>query len=296
MKSTIRQTPIGSIIFIVTGAAFIAACTVLAKVAQSDIFGNPLHPLQVAQGRFMFAFIAVALATPLIRPEFTKPNLIIHSVRTLCGYGAVSFLFAAAAIIPVSDATAIKFLNPVFAMVFALPILREKIGLMRWVAAFIGLAGSMILIRPTEGSFEPAALMALIASLSAGLEMVLIKFLTGKEGPKQILLINNAIGLFLSSIALVVVWDTPTTAQWIILAAIGFLMVIGQACNLQALKGADATFVLPFSYSTLIFVTIYDFSVFYVVPDLTSYIGAAVIILGALLLTVPEMRKARLIR
>ena len=65
----------------------------------------------------------------------------------------------------------------------------------------------MILIRPTEGSFEPAALMALIASLSAGLEMVLIKFLTGKEGPKQILLINNAIGLFLSSIDLVVLWD-----------------------------------------------------------------------------------------
>ena len=244
----------------------------------------------------MFAFIAVALATPLIRLEFTKPNLMLHSVRTLCGYSAGSFLFAAAAIIPVSDATAIKFLNPVFAMVFALPILREKIGLMRWVAAFIGLAGSMILIRPTEGSFEPAALMALTASLSAGLEMVLIKLLTGRENPKQILLINNAIGLLLSSVALVVVWDAPTTAQWFILAAIGFLMVIGQACNLQAFRGADATFVLPFSYSTLIFVTIYDFSVFSVVPDLISYIGSAVILLGALLLTLPEVRRAKPVR
>ena len=296
MKSTIRQTPIRSIIFVVIGAAFIAACTVLAKIAQSDIFGHPLHPLQVAQGRFMFAFIAVALATPLIRPEFTKPNLMLHSVRTLCGYSAVGFLFAAAAIIPVSDATAIKFLNPVFAMVFALPILREKIGFIRWVAAFIGLAGSMILIRPTEGSFEPAALMALTASLSAGLEMVLIKLLTSRENPKQILLINNAIGLLLSSVALVVVWDAPTTAQWFILAAIGFLMVIGQACNLQAFRGADATFVLPFSYSTLIFVTIYDFSVFSVVPDLISYIGSTVILLGALLLTLPEVRRAKPVR
>ena len=296
MKSTIRQTPIRSIIFVVIGAAFIAACTVLAKIVQSDIFGNPLHPLQVAQGRFMFAFIAVALATPLIRPEFTKPNLMLHSVRTLCGYSAVGFLFAAAAIIPVSDATAIKFLNPVFAMVFALPILREKIGFIRWVAAFIGLAGSMILIRPTEGSFEPAALMALTASLSAGLEMVLIKLLTSRENPKQILLINNAIGLLLSSVALVVVWDAPTTAQWFILAAIGFLMVIGQACNLQAFRGADATFVLPFSYSTLIFVTIYDFSVFSVVPDLISYIGSTVILLGALLLTLPEVRRAKPVR
>jgi len=279
----------------IIGSAFIAACTVLAKIAQSDIFGNPLHPLQVAQGRFMFAFLAVALVTPLIRPEFTKPSLIIHGVRTICGYSAVSLLFAAAAIIPVSDATAINFLNPVFAMFFALPILREKIGPLRWVAALIGLAGSMILIRPTAGSFEPAALMALMASLAAGLEMVLIKILTGRENPIQILLFNNAIGLFLSSIVLIAVWDSPTTGQWFILAAIGFLMVIGQAFNLQAFKRADATFVLPFSYSTLIFVTIYDFSVFSVVPDLISYLGSAIIVFGALLLTLPEIRKSKLV-
>ena len=279
----------------VIGSAFIAACTVLAKIAQSDIFGDPLHPLQVAQGRFMFAFIAVAFVTPLLRPEFTKPSLVIHSVRTICGYSAVSLLFAAAAIIPVSDATAIKFLNPVFAMFFALRILREKIGPLRWIAALIGLAGSMILIRPTAGSFEPAALMALTASLAAGLEMILIKILTGRESPIQILLINNAIGLFLSSIALIAVWDTPTTGQWFVLAAIGFLMVIGQAFNLQAFKRADATFVLPFSYSTLIFVTIYDFSVFSVVPDLVSYLGSAVIVFGAFLLTLPEIRKSKLV-
>ena len=279
----------------VIGSAFIAACTVLAKIAQSDIFGDPLHPLHGAQGRFMFAFIAVACVTPLLRREFTNPSLVIHSVRTICGYSAVSLLFAAAAIIPVSDATAIKFLNPVFAMFFALPILREKIGPLRWIAALIGLAGSMILIRPTAGSFEPAALMALTASVAAGLEMILIKILTGRESPIQILLINNAIGLFLSSIALIAVWDTPTTGQWFVLAAIGFLMVIGQAFNLQAFKRADATFVLPFSYSTLIFVTIYDFSVFSVVPDLVSYLGSAVIVFGAFLLTLPEIRKSKLV-
>ena len=72
-------------------------------------------------------------------------------------------------------------------------------------------------------------------------------------------------------------------------------MVIGQAFNLQALKRADATLVLPFSYSTLIFVTIYDFSVFSVVPDLVSYLGSAVIVFGAFLLTLPEIRKSKLV-
>ena len=49
------------------------------------------------------------------------------------------------------------------------------------------------------------------------------------------------------------------------------------------------------SIFTLIFVTIYDFSVFSVVPDLVSYLGSAVIVFGAFLLTLPEIRKSKLV-
>ena len=45
-----------AIFFIVTGSAFGAACNILAKIAQSELLGAPLHPLQVCNGIFLFAF------------------------------------------------------------------------------------------------------------------------------------------------------------------------------------------------------------------------------------------------
>ena len=252
----------------------------LAKIVQTDLLGDPLHPLQATQARFLFGFIGLLIFYSAFPMRFTKPDIKFHVIRTLCGYSAVTAMFTAAAIIPVSDATAISFLNPVFAMIFALPLLGEKIGKLRWTSALIGLLGAFVLLRPSASAFEPAALLALIAAVVMGLEFILIKILSTREQVLQILLINNVLGLLFSSISLIFVWNSPTLIQWIALSGIGFLMLGAQVCNLIALRGADASLVLPFSFTTLIFVTGYDFIVFAVTPDLISWVGAIIIIFG----------------
>ena len=262
------------------GSAFVAACLVLAKIVQTDLLGEPLHPLQATQARFLFGFIGLFIFYSALPIRFTKPDIKLHVIRTLCGFSAVTVMFTAAAIIPVSDATAISFLNPVFAMIFALPLLGEKIGKLRWTSALIGLLGAFVLLRPSASAFEPAALLALIAAVVMGLEFILIKILSTREQVLQILLINNVLGLLFSSISLLFVWTSPTLIQWIALSGIGFLMLGAQVCNLIALRGADASLVLPFSFTTLIFVTGYDFMVFAVTPDLISWVGAIIIIFG----------------
>lgn len=262
------------------GSAFVAACLVLAKIVQTDLLGEPLHPLQATQARFLFGFIGLFIFYSAFPIRFTKPDIKLHVIRTLCGFSAVTVMFTAAAIIPVSDATAISFLNPVFAMIFALPLLGEKIGKLRWTSALIGLVGAFVLLRPSASAFEPAALLALIAAVVMGLEFILIKILSTREQVLQILLINNVLGLLFSSISLLFVWTSPTLIQWIALSGIGFLMLGAQICNLIALRGADASLVLPFSFTTLIFVTGYDFMVFAVTPDLISWVGAIIIIFG----------------
>lgn len=262
------------------GSAFVAACLVLAKIVQTDLLGEPLHPLQATQARFLFGFIGLFIFYSAFPIRFTKPDIKLHVIRTLCGFSAVTVMFTAAAIIPVTDATAISFLNPVFAMIFALPLLGEKIGKLRWTSALIGLVGAFVLLRPSVSAFDPAALLALIAAVVMGLEFILIKILSTREQVLQILLINNVLGLLFSSISLLFVWTSPTLIQWIALSGIGFLMLGAQVCNLIALRGADASLVLPFSFTTLIFVTGYDFMVFAVTPDLISWVGAIIIIFG----------------
>ena len=282
-----------AIFFIVTGSAFGAACNILAKIAQSELLGAPLHPLQVSNGRFLFAFLTISSFVIIQRPTFTKPNLPLHIFRTFCGYSGISLMFAATALIPISDATALGFLNPIFGLFFAIPILKEKIGKLRWLATAIGFVGAMILIRPTNSTFEPGAIFALIAALSIGLELILIKFLTGKEKPVQILLINNTIGLTISTLVMINFWAPPTMMQWIVLAAIGIFMITTQTCNIYALRNADASFIVPFTFSSLIFVSIYDYFIFSSYPDYISILGAAVILSGVGLIAWQEIKKQK---
>ena len=68
------------------------------------------------------------------------------------------------------------------------------------------------------------------------------------------------------------------------LIALGLCMAAAQAFFVNGMARADASFVGPFSYSTLIFAAIYDMFIFDVVPDAVSLIGAATIMAGAILL------------
>jgi drug/metabolite transporter (DMT)-like permease len=276
--------PTGAVLFMLAATAFIAATTLLAKALGTDTLGDPLHPMQVSFGRFAFAWIAIATTFAILRPAPTKPNLKIHVARTFCGWSGVTLMFAAAALIPLSDATAISFLNPVFAMLLAIPLLGERVGPWRWLAAAIAFTGALILIRPGADAVQIGALLALGAALMLGLEITFIKRLSGAEGTLQILLINNSIGLCIATAAVVWVWQAPTPPQWAGLAALGLLMACAQACFVNAVARADASFVTPFSYLTLVFAAGYDFAVFGVTPTGLSFLGAGVIIAGAALL------------
>jgi len=284
MNETQKQAPLAAIGFILAATTLFAGTSVLAKALGRDILGPALHPLQISHGRFLFAFIGILLVAMFLRPRFTQVNLGLHIGRTMCGWAGISLMFAAIAYIPLSDATAISFLNPVFAMMLTIPLLGERVGPVRWGAAAIAFIGALILLRPTPSSFQPAAMLALSAAVIMGLEVTLIKLLSRRERPLQILLINNAIGLIIATIAVVFVWIVPTPSQWAALAAIGLMMALAQTCFIQAMRRAEASFVVPFSYATLIFAALYDYIIFEAIPDNTSLIGAGIIIAGAILL------------
>jgi drug/metabolite transporter (DMT)-like permease len=217
----------------------------------------------------------------------------LHIVRTSFGWAGVTLMFASVAFIPLADATAISFLNPVFGMMLAIPLLGERVGPIRWSAAIIALIGALVLLRPTPDSFQIAALLPLGAAICLGFELIFIKKLTGRENPFQVLLTNNFVGVIISTLTVLPFWITPTLAQWGILALIGMFMAVAQACFVNAMARADASFVAPFSYATLIFATLYDLIFYDVFPDAITWLGAGIIIAGAVLLAVREAQLRR---
>ncbi|AUQ63287.1 putative S-adenosylmethionine uptake transporter [Phaeobacter inhibens] len=285
-----RQNPALAAALILLATVFIAGTTLVAKALGTEALGAPLHPLQISFGRFVFAFLAISTLVAMRRPRFTAPHWGLHLGRTSFGWMGVTLMFAAVAYIPLADATAITFLNPVFGMLLAIPLLGETVGRWRWAAAVIALLGAMVLLRPTPASFQPASLLALAAAAVMGLELIFIKRLAGREKPLQILWFNNLLGSVIASVAVIAVWQPPTAEQWALMVALGSMMACAQGCFINGMARADASFVAPFSYATLIFAAIYDFAVFAEAPDAITILGAVIILAGAALLAWREGR------
>ena len=274
--------------------AFIAASTFFAKVLGRGLDGEAMHPLQISWGRYVFALallVPIALGTGMSRRD---PPLKLYATRAAFGLSGVTAMFAAAAVIPLADATAISFLNPVFAMILAIPLLGERVGPVRWAAAVIALVGGALLIRPGFGALRPEALIALFAAFMMAGEIICAKFLARREGVIRMLVFTNIFACAYASLLVGWVWRWPSPAEWGVMAIVGATMMVAQALFMHTIRTADASFATPFFYATLIFAALYDGLWFGEYPDALSWAGALLIVGGAVVLALREGRAKRI--
>ena len=281
------------IFYMLVASAFIGGTAVIAKILGNDYFGESLTPFQISHSRFLYGFIFVLIFSLFYKIKILSPNPKLHVARTSLGLIGVTILFGSSSVIPLNDAVAINFSNPIFAMIFSLIILKEKFFSYRWIAMIITFIGALILIRPDfyNLNVDPVALISILGAICLGLEAIFIKLLTKYEKNTQILLINNFIGLILSSLIVIFFWQTPTFLQLLFCILIGFLMVCAQICFLMALRSNELNFVIPFFYSTLIFVLLYDYLIFRELPDFLSFSGSLLIMIGGIYLFLKETNK-----
>ena len=244
-------------------SAFIGGTAIIAKLLGKNLIGEPLTPFQISHSRFLYGFIFLLFFSLFYKFKIQNLNFKLHLARTSFGWIGVTILFGSSSLIPVNDAVAINFSNPVFAMILTF-------------------GGALILIRPnfSELYFNPVALISIFGAICLGFEAIFIKLLTKYERDIQILLVNNFIGLILSSSVVFFYWITPNFLQFLFCILIGVLMICAQFCFLKALKSNQLNFVVPFFYSTLIFVLLYDYLFFYELPDFLSLSGSILIIIG----------------
>ena len=281
------------ILFILLAAFLFGLGSVLSKKVGYAYASDSINPLQIVYARFFFALIIVSLIVFFKRPGFKRPNFKLHLARSACGWTGVAILFSGVIFIPASDAVAITFLNPIFAMLLAVFVLKERFKINRWIATFISLLGMLVLLRPTL-DFESNlfAYLCLAGAFIMGVEILLIKVLSEREPFLQILLINNFIATLIGIVPMIFFFKVPNLFQLIELISIGAAMVLGQFFFLNAMKGTETTFIAPFFYSTLVFVMILDLVFFGVIPDTISLMGASLIIIGGLFISLKINFKA----
>jgi len=174
---------------------------------------------------------------------------------------------------------------PITASVLAVFILKEKTSLIQWLAALTGFVGALIVIRPGMAGFNPGLLFAVGAVCAGSLIATMIKTLLKYDSGDTI-----AAWLFISQIVIglvpaILVWVTPTWQEALWLVLLGYLGAVIQRTFNRSMALADASVVLPYNFTRLIWAALFGFLFFAEIPDLWTWIGGTVIFASSIWLT-----------
>ena len=101
------------------------------------------------------------------------------------------------------------------------------------------------------------------------------------------------VGMLVSSLALPLGWENPDLSGWLRFAALGFIGCLAHFTFIKAFTAANAAVVAPFGYLSLLWATIVGVLFFAEVPDLWTFVGAAIIAGSGLYILHRERAKKR---
>jgi len=206
-----------------------------------------------------------------------------HLVRNLLHFTGQNLWFLALGLLPLAQVIALEFTSPLWVVLLAPLILKEKLTSQRLFAAGLGFVGILIVARPDIGNINIGMLAALGAALFFALTTLLTKLLTKDLSLITILFWLTLMQLFLGIVTALadgqVRLPTAQTLPWLTL--VGVAGLAAHLCLTTALSLAPASFIAPVDFVRLPLIAVVG-AVFYAEPlSLPVFIGGG-IILGAI--------------
>ena len=212
-----------------------------------------------------------------------------HLLRTLLATGAMFGFFYGLSQMPLVNALTIAFTAPLFVTGLSVPFLGEHVGWRRWLAVVVGFIGVLIVLRPGEGMFTPAAIGVIIAALCyAGLALTARKLAATESS--FALAVYVVAGPFLVSATLVSgEFTMPTVTGWFFFALAGLCSALAWVGIVGGYRRAPPAMLAPFEYTALIGAAAAGYLIWGEVPDIWVITGGLVIIASGLFIVYREI-------
>ncbi len=266
-------------------------CFVTMDASAKQLLTNGHSVTQVVWGRYISQVVLLAAVfAPRLVTLFKTAHVKIQLTRSVLLLLTTILFFSALSHIPIADASAVMLVSPLIVTALSVPLLREKVGIRRWMGVIIGFMGAMLIIRPGAETLQLAALLPLAAAFLYALFQISTKFLSDAENPLTTLVYSALVGGGVLSVAVPFDWAPMATGEWLLLASTGLWGSVGHFCLISAFRNAPASAVVPFMYTNLIWATTYGYFLFGDFPDLFTISGAALISASGLYIFYRERR------
>lgn len=277
---TIPNTPRAGLILVTIAFLIAPGMDVFAK-----LLTETLSPGMIVIGRF-------ASQTVLMLPLLL---LVGQLVRPRAGHLAAGFFLAfalltinaALAVMPIANAIAIFFVEPLILTLLSALILGERIGWRRVAAVLVGLVGAMVVIRPNFEEYGVTAFLPLATAVFFACYILVTRVMSQQgdrfalqfwTGVAAMVVMLAASGITHTTALPEIVLAVPDLRETILFVAMGAFAVVAHQMIVNALARTEASVIAPMQYLEIISATIFGWWIFGDFPDLLTWIGAGIII------------------
>lgn len=275
-EHTARENLTGSLIMMGSMAMFTFNDTVL-KTLSGEV---PLFQAIFVRGCIVTAVLfAFVLLTGQLKFGHSAKDWGRIGLRTIGEIGATLAFLTALFNAPIGTVTAVLQAAPLVITLAGAVLLGEKVGWRRYGAIVIGLAGVMLIVKPTSAGFNPYVLFSVLA-----LVFILVRDLPTRRLSKSVP------SVFVALIASVAITATGGVAvlgsDWVPLDSKDILTLAGAAAFLliayvlavMVMRVGEIAVVQPFRYTAILWALGLGYLVFDERPDALTLLGAAIVV------------------
>lgn len=212
--------------------------------------------------------------------QIKSKQLGLQIFRNIIHYGGQFGWFVGIALLPLAEVFAIEYTVPIWTMIFAIPILGERLTAIRmWVAA-IGFIGVLVILRPGIEIIDIGALAVIGAAICYAFAHVFTKKLATTDSTLAILFYMTVVQMPLGLIPSLTDWYWPLATEWPLIIVVGLSALSAHYCLTSAFRLADASVVAPMDFLRLPLAAGFGVLVYNEPLDPYVFLGAALIMAG----------------
>ncbi|MGF1551685.1 MAG: DMT family transporter [Paracoccaceae bacterium] len=282
--------PTRSVALLLGALLLLAVQDALVKLTSDSVSLWQFQLLRASLNAGLLALVGLAIAPARPRPP-RRPGLValrgaLVAVSMLLFFGAVPFLSLA-------EIAAGLYCFPLFVTLFAAVLPGERVGWRRLSAVVAGFCGTALILKPGTDAFAWHALMPLGAAVSYAAMVMITRRGCRDEHPATLAfaVAGAFVVMGLSGLAVTAglgieggAWPYLTSG-WHplsapLLATIALCSILNLAANVGltvAYQEAEASFLVPFDYSYLVFAAVVGGLVWGDWPDAAAWTGMALI-------------------
>jgi len=258
-----------------------SAMAVSVRVLAATLGVMEILALRAGLGLMVMAALAALRAD--LRATINCRHLPLQLLRNTVHLGA-SYLWATSLLlIPLATAFALEFTTPAWTLLLAAPVLGERLTASRIGAVVFGLLGVLVILRPGLATFQPGALLTLVAAFGLAIALIATKKLTRTESTFAIVFWMMLIQLPLALAGSDPLFVTKLNqGQVPAVIGIGVTGLLSHYCLTNAFRAGDAGVVVPLDFMRIPLIAVIGWWLYGERLDVFVFLGAGLIITGVL--------------